>query len=201
MASPAKPGDDTYVGLFMVEQPPDWWLPDGYTPAANGSVPIDVTAPDGTSRYAYVDPFYRPPPARVEAITDVVRRELGPVPSQGIGPETRQALVDRGPRPDVVRVLRGRDGARNVLLLGVAEGPYLVALDALGGDVAGGRLMVGDASLAGFLKELGHGVDGHVRDPADRPHRAALAEHREDLCALGEGELVGHDAHGMNFHA
>ncbi len=96
MASPPTPGDDTYVGLFMVEQPPDWWLPDGYTLAANGSVPIDVTAPDGTSRYAYIDPSYRPPPARVEAITDVIRRELGPVPSQGIGPETRQALgMDR----------------------------------------------------------------------------------------------------------
>ena len=40
------------------------------------------------------------------------------------------------------------------------------------------------------VHQAGHGVDGHVRHAADRPHGRALAEHREDLDALGEGQLV-----------
>src|SRR4051812_27311738 len=45
------------------------------------------------------------------------------------------------------------------------------------------------ASLAGIREQLEHGVDRYVGDSADRPHRRAFAEHREDLDALGEGQL------------
>ena len=42
------------------------------------------------------------------------------------------------------------------------------------------------ASTSSFVDR----VDRHVRNAGDRPHRRALAEHREDLDALGEGQLV-----------
>ena len=45
-------------------------------------------------------------------------------------------------------------------------------------------------SLAGVHQQLRHGVDRHVATRRDRPHGRPLAEHGEDLDALGEGQLV-----------
>ncbi len=94
MASPPMPGlgDDTYVGVFMVEQPPGWWLPDGYSLTQTGATPVLAWDPTDQPRMIYPVPGYRPPPTRVDSIAEVIERELGPVPTQGIGPKTREAL-------------------------------------------------------------------------------------------------------------
>ncbi len=42
------------------------------------------------------------------------------------------------------------------------------------------------SGLASFNEKLGDRVDRHVRDTADRPHGRSLAQHGEDLGALGE---------------
>ena len=57
--------------------------------------------------------------------------------------------------------------------------------------------MEAGAEAAGVLQELRHRVDRHVRQPRDGAHRSALAEHGEDLGALGNRELV--HANYMNF--
>ena len=98
--------------------------------------------------------------------------------------------VERGPRPNIASALRRGLRGRDVLLLGVAEAPNFVALDALARNAAHGRIMELSADRAGFGEELVDRVDAHVGDAADRPHRRAFAEHREDLDALGEGQLV-----------
>ena len=85
-------GDDTYVGLFMVEQPPDWWLPDGYSLTPTGAAPMIAWDPAGQPRTIYPIPGYRPPAERVDSIAEVIEAELGPAPTEGIGPKTRQAL-------------------------------------------------------------------------------------------------------------
>ena len=90
MANP-PPGiadDDTFVGLFMLEQSPDWWVPPGFTLTANGTVPLDATDPLGRSCPVYAVPGYTPSPKQVDSVLDVIQRELGPVPDQGLDPNT-----------------------------------------------------------------------------------------------------------------
>ena len=90
MASP--PVDNSnYVGVFMVEQPPDWWLPEGYSLSPTGAPPVLGQDPAGQNRMIYPVPDYRPRPERSESIADVIERELGP-PQIGFTPETRATL-------------------------------------------------------------------------------------------------------------
>jgi hypothetical protein len=57
--------------------------------------------------------------------------------------------IERGPGPHVPRSDRRGLGSGDVLLLGVAEAPDFIALDALRLDVADRLIVVGGASLAG----------------------------------------------------
>ncbi|TWB33267.1 hypothetical protein [Nitrospirillum pindoramense] len=92
---------DTYVGVFMRELPPDWWLPDGYTLTPHGSTaPLMATDPAGHPRFIYPVPGFRPPPERERSIAQTITRELGPPPKLGFSPETRQVLGME--RPDLL---------------------------------------------------------------------------------------------------
>jgi hypothetical protein len=53
---------------------------------------------------------------------------------------------------------------------------------------------------AGVLKQLGDGVDRHVRDAGGGAERHPLAQQGEDLDALGRGQPV-HARHDMNTYA
>lgn len=81
-------------------------------------------------------------------------------------------------------------GVRDVLRLGIGEGPDFIALDALRLHVAHLLVVEGRACRAGVHQQLRHRVDAHVGNAADRPHGRAFAEHAQDLDALGEGQLV-----------
>ncbi len=83
---PASLGDDTFVGLFMLEQPPDWWLPPGFTLTPNGSVPLSAISPEGRECFVYAVPGYQPSTSQVDTVADVIERELGPLPTQGLDP-------------------------------------------------------------------------------------------------------------------
>jgi hypothetical protein len=74
--------------------------------------------------------------------------------------------------------------------LGVAERPNLFALHPLGLDVSHRPIMEGFTFLTGFLQQLRYRVWRYVRHASDRVHGGTLAQHGEDLDALGERQLV-----------
>ena len=87
MASPAAAlGDDSFVGLIMLEQPPDSWLPPGFTLSPNGAAPLQVTDPTGNACFVYAILGYQPSQQQVETVADVIERELGPLPREGLDP-------------------------------------------------------------------------------------------------------------------
>ena len=93
-------GGDSLVGVFMVELPPDWWLPEGYSLQPNGpQVPLSVTDPFGRDRQIYATAGFRPSQERVDSIAEVIERELGPL-QLGLSPETRHQLGTD--RPDLL---------------------------------------------------------------------------------------------------
>jgi hypothetical protein len=93
-------GGDSLVGVFMVELPPDWWLPEGYSLKPNGpQVPLSVTDPFGRDRQIYATAGFRPSQERVDSIAEVIERELGPL-QLGLSPETRHQLGTD--RPDLL---------------------------------------------------------------------------------------------------
>ena len=51
-------------------------------------------------------------------------------------------------------------------------------------------MVMGGARFPGVLKQLGDGVDAHIRDAGRGPHGRLLAEHRQNGSSLCEGELV-----------
>jgi hypothetical protein len=53
----------------------------------------------------------------------------------------------------------------HILRLGIAEGPYLVTLDALTGEVSERGVLVFGTSLADVHQEFGHRVLGNSRHP------------------------------------
>lgn len=91
----------SFVGLFLLELPDDWWVPDGYGLVPNGTVPLHVTAPDGLETSLYADPAYQPPAERLRSIAEVIAQEIGPLSSvSGFGDETRRTFgLDR---PDLL---------------------------------------------------------------------------------------------------
>lgn len=90
--APDAVADDTYVGLFMVEEQPDWWLPDGYSLTPTGAAPVLAWDPTDTPVNVYPVLGYKPPPERLDSIAEVIGREIGPLGPIGIGPKTREAL-------------------------------------------------------------------------------------------------------------
>ena len=90
--APDAIADGSYVGVFMVEQPPDWWLPGGYSLTPTGAAPVLAWDPTDTPVSIYPAPGYRPPPERLDSIAKVIEREIGRLGPVGIGPKTRDAL-------------------------------------------------------------------------------------------------------------
>ena len=76
----------------MVEQPPDWWLPGGYSLMPTGAAPVLAWDPTDTPAMIYPVPGYKPPPERVDSIVEIIEREIGQLGPVGIGPKTREAL-------------------------------------------------------------------------------------------------------------
>jgi hypothetical protein len=93
---------DSLIGVLMVELPPDWWLPEGYSLQSNGPqvvLPLEVTDPLGQNRQIYATAGFRPSQARVDSIAEVIEEELGPLQA-GFSPETKHQLgMDR---PDLL---------------------------------------------------------------------------------------------------
>ena len=89
--------------------------------------------------------------------------------------------VDRGPGPHVAgpfrRGLRGRD----VLLLGVAERPNLVALDAARLHIVHRFVVNREAGFPRLDEQLRNRVDRHVRHAADRKERAFKFRFRDPM--------------------
>ena len=101
------PVNAAFVGQLLLELPADSWLPEGYTlfpttsPGGRVSVPIDVTDPSGHSRWAYPDPTFSAPAPRRESILQTIRRELGPIPTDGFWSPAQREWLGMN-RPDVV---------------------------------------------------------------------------------------------------
>lgn len=93
--------DESLLGVVLLELPPDWWLPQGYSldPSGPPQVPIYVIDPLGQERRIYATAEFRPSQQRVSSIAEVMRRELGPL-KMGFSPETKHQLgMDR---PDLL---------------------------------------------------------------------------------------------------
>ncbi len=147
----ATTGDDAYVGLFMLEQPPDWWLPPGFTLTPNPSVPLQATDPAGNPCLVYAVPGYRPSPRQVDTVATIIERELGPVPSQGLGPGAYRAVgADRNTPLGLINqaILWPIDKA--ALLLHLAS--YGIDASILGGTQTAARLGWVSETSAGQLR-------------------------------------------------
>ena len=128
-----------------------------------------------------------------EARGDVVHEPLGAIAVAPADEERNNELrirVQRGPRPGVASAIGRGLGIRNVLLFGVDERPNLVDLNSLRLHPPDVLVVEGSAELASVLEQLRDRVDAHVRNAGDRPHGRSLAEHVEDLGALGDRQLV-----------
>lgn len=90
-------------------------------------------------------------------------------------------------------------GCPDVALLGVADQPNLFALRPLGLHAAHGLIVEGGASLASPRQKFRLRVDAHIHHARDRLHGRSLAQHGEDLDAVGEWERV-HASSDMNFY-
>ena len=85
--------------------------------------------------------------------------------------------IDRDPGPHVADAPHRAHLFGQVLRLGIHEGPNLFALDALGLEVAQGRILVPLTGFAHVYQELGYRVDGHVRESARGAEAVALDQH------------------------
>jgi hypothetical protein len=93
---------DSQIGVLMVELPPDWWLPEGYSLEPKGPqvlLPLSVTDPLGQDRQIYTNAGFRPSQERIDSIAEAIEDELGPLQA-GFSPETKHQLgMDR---PDLL---------------------------------------------------------------------------------------------------
>lgn len=117
-----------------------------------------------------------------------------------VGHDQLAIPIQRRPGPHVSSTRGSRLGYRNVLRLGIAERPNLVALNMLRTDSANVLVMELGAGVARINKGLGDGIDRNINDPTDRSHRRTLAKHLKDLDPLFEGQLV-HATRYLNFYA
>lgn len=93
------PADAGFLGQLLLELPPDCWLPDGYiftppiVPGGSASPGISVRNPAGQAQLIYPDPAFAALPPRRDSIFATIRRELGPIPSEGFwSPRHREWL-------------------------------------------------------------------------------------------------------------
>ena len=98
--------------------------------------------------------------------------------------------IQRSPRPDVASEIDGRLHRRDVLLLGRAERPNLVDLNALGAQLRTFSSWKVMHTLPASSRIFATVLNDTYADPRDRPHGRSLAEHGEDLDALLYGQLV-----------
>ena len=70
------------------------------------------------------------------------------------------------------------------------EAPNFVALHPLASHVADRAIVEFSACYARINEQLDDRVEADIGNSADRPHRRAFAQHREDLDALRKGQLV-----------
>jgi hypothetical protein len=75
--------------------------------------------------------------------------------------------------------------SRNVLLLGIAERPNLITLDALARQIAKSAALIFLASFADLREELDHGILGDARHAYSGANGIALDESGYNLCLLG----------------
>ncbi|MEE3625610.1 hypothetical protein UCD39_16720 [Nitrospirillum sp. BR 11752] len=187
---------DAYVGVFMRELPPDWWLPDGYSLTPPGATaPLMATDPAGHPRFIYPVPGFRPPLERERSIAQTITRELGSPPKLGFSPETRQALGME--RPDLLGTVDRAFYAPLELgayLLDLAN--YGIQASVVAGVEGAGRAgWIADTAgwrkeLLGFLEFLGIEAG---RSPATAMARGAeaAAASKVQASALGEAARVG----------
>ena len=110
-----------------------------------------------------------------------------------VGAQTR-------PCPSIASAFGRGPGRRDVPSLAVAKCPDFIALDAAAAQAAHSFVVERRARAASVDQQLDDRVDAHVGHAGDRPHGRSLAEHEEDLDALGHGQLV-HARTGMNLYA
>ena len=79
---------------------------------------------------------------------------------------------------------------RYVLLLGIDEGPDLIALKVLHSHLPHRLIVELLASAAYVHKQLRYGVDRHIANAGRAAKAAAFNEHADDLDLLGDGEAV-----------
>ena len=142
-----------------------------------------------------------------------VRRQLHPVsePCGEVSDEDRGVLrvavadqprghefgvgADRGPRPHVAVAELALVFGGDVLGLGVAERPNLVALETLARQVPQGHILVVGAGRAQVHQQLGDRVLGGTGHPHGGADRHAFGEAPDDAGALFGAEPVRHTDH------
>ena len=97
--------------------------------------------------------------------------------------------VDRGPRPDVASAFGAAFGSGDVLLLGVAEGPNFIALDALALTLRTFVMEI-DAEPRRLDQQLGYCVDRNVGNPTIERMDDPSQSRARIWTRVSEGQLV-----------
>lgn len=103
----------------------------------------------------------------------------------------------RGPCPDITPPFPFALGAQ-VLLFAAAEGPYLVALDALEREIPKRLVLVARASLTHPDQEPGNCVLGHSAETGSGAHAVPFAKAGNDLRAFFWIQLVHIAEYGIS---
>jgi hypothetical protein len=113
-----------------------------------------------------------------------------------IGADQLAVCIQRRPSPDITSIFRSSLGSRYVPLLRVGETPDLIALHPLEANAAHRFVVELFAGSASIRQKLHDAVECHAAHSRRRLHGWTLAEHRENLSALGNRKLV-HAEHDM----
>ena len=107
--------------------------------------------------------------------------------------------ADGGPGVNVTMAENAFRLGRHVLLLGVAESPDLIALDALAWQATHRSVLILGAGFAQVHQELGYRVNAHVRDPRSSLQAHSFHQQVQELSALRDGQLV-HGIHDSAYY-
>ena len=94
------------------------------------------------------------------------------------------------PRPQIARHLGSSLRGRNVLLLGMAKRPNLIALHTLRVNVSHRLVVELGARLAGLAQQRAYCVVGDARHAGRSAHGHSFTQKREDVGSFGADELV-----------